>query len=338
MIGRVYSSERIASPNWSAGTTLLPVGIEGDRLRRFWTTWRNLLSLGRLVSADDAVILTDDVPLTANLYGLWQRGRARRPTIVRTDPLFVQPRSALKRTYLAACLRPVDRVVVWAPAVIDRYHHVLDIPREKMVAVRFHHTLQGYQVAASSGDYVFSGGHSMRDYPTLLQAVRGLSIPVRIATHWQPPAGLAVPANVRLGPTSPDEFRALLAGARLVVFPLRTDLLRTSGQQSYLNAMALGKAVIVTDPDDAGYYIDDQRTGRLVPSGDAAALREAICHLLDAPALAAQLGAEARQFAQPLDQEYTWGRVLALTCDIHRQRQREVLEKPSLALRAPVLR
>jgi glycosyltransferase involved in cell wall biosynthesis len=182
--------------------------------------------------------------------------------------------------------------------------------------------MTGHSISARNcGDYVFSGGNSMRDYPTLIEAVRGLTIPVFIATYWQPPSTLTIPANVTIKPTSEIEFRDLLAGARFVIFPLRMDDLRTSGQQSYLNAMVLGKAVIVTDTMDAPFYIDHERTGMLTPSGDAAALRAAILRLLDSPGLVERMGEAGHNAAAQIDQEYTWSNVLGIAVDVHRRRR-----------------
>jgi glycosyltransferase involved in cell wall biosynthesis len=318
---RIYRTESPPSPTWHRGTIGLPVAREAAGFRRAWQVFRNLVVVQRAIRSDEVIIFSDDLTSTGNLYGLLQRG-PRRPTIVRTDPFITTPRSEWKKRFLRACLGSVDRLIAWAPAIAERYHECLGLPREKMVALHYNHSLSGYQLPpATRGDYLFSGGDSMRDYPTLLEAVRGLPIPVRIATRWRPPVGIKLPDNVILGPTSPTEFRVLLAGARLAVFPLRTDSLRTSGQQSYLNAMALAKPVVVTDPRDAPYYIEDGKTGRLVPSGDATALREAIAQVLDAPQAAREMGERAQAFALPLDQEYTWSRVLAIAQQTHRQRQ-----------------
>jgi glycosyltransferase involved in cell wall biosynthesis len=320
---RIYRTESPPSPTWQRGTIGLPVAREAAGFRKAWQVFRNLVVAERSISADEAVIFSDDLTSTGNLYGLLHRG-PRRPTIVRTDPFITTPRSPWKKRFLRACLASVDRLIVWAPAIAARYHACLGVPLAKMVSLHYNHSLTGYTLPpAKTGDYLFSGGDSMRDYLTLLEAVRGLPIPVRIATRWRPPADVIVPDNVVLGPTSATEFRVLLAGARLAVFPLRTDNLRTSGQQSYLNAMALAKPVIVTDPRDAPYYIEEGKTGRLVPSQNAAALREAIGKLLDAPGAAREMGERAQAFALPLDQEYTWSRVLAIAEQTHRQRQLE---------------
>lgn len=51
---------------------------------------------------------------------------------------------------------------------------------------------------------------------------------------------------------------------------------RSAGQASYLNAIALGKPVVVTDAPGVRDYVDHRRTGLIVPPGDPIALREAV--------------------------------------------------------------
>ena len=320
---RVFNTETVSqSLTWTRSTIPIPILQEGSGPCRLLRALRNVINVSRCVSADDVVVFTDDNPVSGNLFGLLQRFPHARPTMIRTDPLLHAPRTPVRRKYLQAALAHVDCIIVWAPAVIERYHRGLQIPREKMVSLRFHHTLIGHPISdVTCGDYVFSGGDSMRDYPTLIEAVRGLTIPVRIATHWRPPSTLAVPDNVVIKPTGDSEFRELLVGSRFVVVPLRMDDLRTSGQQSYLNAMALGKAVIVTDTLDAPFYIENKRTGMLAPSGDARALRQAILHLLDSPEVIGSMGVAAQAAATPIDQEYTWSNVLSIAMDVHQRRR-----------------
>lgn len=319
MTYRIFSNDRIVeSPTWHNTVEVLPYANDGSSYRVLHAVrnaWRTTLR----VSPNDIVILTDTHALSGSLFCLLQRPSHQRPTIVRTDPYIVRPCNRAKAAYLRRTLAPVDALIVWAPAITDRYHRELGITREKMIVERFHHTLAGYSVDAAlqTGDYIFAGGDSMRDYKTLFAAVTGLDVKVRVATRLQ--LG-AVPANVTAGPVSSSEFRALMAGARFVVMPLDTSHLRTTGQQSFLNAMVMGKAVIVTDTDDAPYYIDAYRTGVITPSGDAQALRQAITRLLADPSLCTRIGTAAHQAAAPLDQEYTWSRVLKHAIAVHERR------------------
>lgn len=64
-----------------------------------------------------------------------------------------------------------------------------------------------------------------------------------------------------------------------------------------VEAMAAGCACIASDVIGVRGVIDHERTGLLVPEGDAPALAEAIARLLRDPALAARLGAAARERA-----------------------------------------
>jgi glycosyltransferase involved in cell wall biosynthesis len=76
-----------------------------------------------------------------------------------------------------------------------------------------------------------------------------------------------------------DEYDRALLGARAVVVPLRAAA-RSAGQQTYLNAMMLGKPVIVTDVYGVHDYISDRETG-LITAPDPVALREALEWVLD---------------------------------------------------------
>jgi glycosyltransferase involved in cell wall biosynthesis len=328
---RILTSERIPqSPSWRSQTTLVALTeeVQGSRWRPLHAL-KNALRLVATTTSKDIVILTDVHGLSGNLFCLLRQLGPRRPTIIRADALFTLPQRrvvrALKRSYIRATMAGVDLMIAWSPSTIERYCASLGLQHHKFAAVKFHHTLAGFDVASvKQGNYIFSGGDSSRDYQTLLQAVSGLNVEVLIATRLALPKSMNVPSNVTIRAVTAREFRELMAGASLVVFPLKMDALRTAGQQSYLNAMALGKAVIVTDTLDAPFYIEDGRTGRLTPSGDAAALRQAITDLLASPEKIAALGEAGRQAALPLDQEYTWSRVLAFAKATHQARSSPV--------------
>jgi len=148
---------------------------------------------------------------------------------------------------------------------------------ERVHFVPFPHTLYGSiaDSPVSEGRYVFAGGNSMRDYDLLEQAVAGTDIAVHIAARW---TGAGTP-NLTIRTLSHAEFFLDLAGCSLCVVPLLPSV-RSAGQQTYLNAMALGKLVIVTDAAGVGDYIEDGVTGVISPR-DPDALRAAIEHALD---------------------------------------------------------
>jgi glycosyltransferase involved in cell wall biosynthesis len=127
------------------------------------------------------------------------------------------------------------------------------------------------ELAADPQPYVFSGGNATRDYDLLRRALGGTDIEVRIATRATAPDP---PPNFVEGPVGHDDFLHLLACAAIVVIPLATTSGRSAGQQSYLNAMRLGKPTIVNDAIGVIELLGD--AAFIVPSGDPDALRAKI--------------------------------------------------------------
>ena len=96
-----------------------------------------------------------------------------------------------------------------------------------------------------------------------------------------------------------DDYDEQFRRAAVVVVPLKAHSERSAGQQTYLNAMVLGKAVIVTDALGVREYVEHGRTGLVVPPADPAALRTALDWALD-PANQSEvraLGRRAREAA-----------------------------------------
>lgn len=181
---------------------------------------------------------------------------------------------------------------------------------------------------------ICSAGLEFRDYPTLVSAVKGLDVEVVIgaASHWSKrrntAADPALPANVHVSKFDYPALRALYARSSIVVVPL-DDIDFQAGVTTILEAMAMGKPVIVTHTLGQTDVIEDRRaatrgaqprtrppslmrsfaelagvalepTGYYVPPEDAAALRRAIEHLLDHPEERRRLGAAGRQTVERL--------------------------------------
>jgi len=143
--------------------------------------------------------------------------------------------------------------------------------------------------------HVFAGGDSLRDYGPLLSVADRLQAPLIVASRTL--GDVAVPAGVQAGPVSPERYAELSARAATVVVPLESREDRSAGQFTYLNAMALGKSVVVTDGPGVRDYVEHERTGLVVAPGDADALASAVNWTLapETRAAARAMGFRARQ-------------------------------------------
>ena len=127
--------------------------------------------------------------------------------------------------------------------------------------------------------YIFAGGDSHRDYEPLIVAARALpEHPFVIATRLLRDRD-DLPANLTAGPLSRAGFMAALRHAAAVVVPILPGLHRAAGQQTYLNAMLLGKPTIVSDEFGVRDHVRDGETA-LVVSGSADSYRDALAWVL----------------------------------------------------------
>lgn len=211
----------------------------------------------------------------------------------------------------------VSRYVVWAQREMADYSRVFRLPREKFCFVPYHTTIEADNYQPMRGNYIFSGGNFARDYATLALAVRGLDVRVIIAcSNREAVEGINFPPNARVVGVDHQRFMELMAGSYINVVCLRKGLLHSGGQQTFLNAMALGKPVIVTDPEGARGYVEDGVDGLLVPPGDPLKLREAILKLLNNRQLADIMGHRGKFKASRLDTEAHLTAIARLARDV----------------------
>ena len=111
----------------------------------------------------------------------------------------------------------------------------------------------------AEGDYVLCLGRSLRDYDTFFAAAEIFAVPAAIpAPDWRQ---LAIhgsrftrkldrlPRNVSVldDDGSQDAMIRLIKGARLVALPILKSTIVASGISTYLNAMLMGKCVILSE-------------------------------------------------------------------------------------------
>jgi glycosyltransferase involved in cell wall biosynthesis len=149
--------------------------------------------------------------------------------------------------------------------------------------------------------HVCSAGAVNRDYDSLIAAVEPLGVQLKIAadTQWRFSAKAhdigQLPPFVEMRSWGDYlSLRQLYAESAIVVVPLARSLM--SGVTVALEAMAMGKPVIMTDiPYVADFMINGEH-GFLVPRGDIDTLRARIRFLLDHPTEAERMGQRAREW------------------------------------------
>ncbi len=263
--------------------------------RRAWAMFRK--------SRDFDAVVTDGALLGLTFAVLQRLRGPRRPIHVMYD-CYWYGGNWLRRAFMRFCLRRVDLCVVWTRVECVRYAKTYGLPADKFAFVKHHHTLNRYQFEVGDDGYIFTGGNSDRDYRLFLDAVRELPIPCVLASNLpELLQGQSISAHVRVVSASPTEFRQLMARARIVVVPMQANLLRTGGQQTFLNAMHMRKPVILTDPEGGRDYIEHGKTGLLVPYPDVPALRDAILYLWQNAEESRGMGERGREAALPLTTE-----------------------------------
>jgi glycosyltransferase involved in cell wall biosynthesis len=255
--------------------------------------------LGEL-SDFDAVVGTNI--RTALALAVWKRARRLRPALVGVVTGLADSSFGRSRRVTTTALLKDMQVMLYGEAELEAMLKLY--PR---LTGRVHVNQFGVDVEfwkpdpEAQGGYVLAlGNDGRRDYETLARAAESIPAPVRIYTRRPRPERL--PENVSWQRAdwyeqvlSDEEVRALYQGASVVVVPLR-DSIQPSGQSVTLQAMACGKAVVLTDTRGlwSRSALRDGENSLLVPPGDAEALALAVCRLLDAPELAERLGEEAR--------------------------------------------
>ena len=215
-----------------------------------------------------------------------------RCRIIALDVLFSQPRSGLDRvkTFVRGrLLRRAHRILVYYRDTRG-LQQTFGLPAALFDYVPF--KINQFEVVTATRPtdegYIFCGGKTRRDFKTLIEAVTGLDIPVKIVTTPNSDIirhgsfldeNAVLPPNVevvRLDGSGPP-FVRLMAASRLVVLPLKPDISGV-GIGVYIMAMALRKCVVIS----AGASVDGVLTPDLaciVPPGNPAALRAALVEL-----------------------------------------------------------
>ncbi|MGE4052515.1 MAG: glycosyltransferase [Piscinibacter sp.] len=203
---------------------------------------------------------------------------------------------AMQRLILRLGRRLLADVQIHSAEEIALYERNFGIPRHLLKPLPWSTSLQGYRIdrQAVDGDAIVTGGHSYRDYATLLAAVAGQPWELRIGLPASPVSARVREAAAALGNVNVigdwtyKQYWQQVADSRVFAMPIVPGLQRCTADQTILNAMALGTIVVATDALSSRLYIRHGQTGFLVPEGDPNAWRETLNHVYALPQAEAQ--------------------------------------------------
>ena len=195
----------------------------------------------------------------------------------------------------------------------EQYRVVVEecrVPRSLVHLLPFWVDTQFFHPGADAGEEpvsdVFACGRENRDYPTLQRAAADSHLEFRVvASGWAPHAGFEVAGGIHqtanvttvVAPLCYVQLGARYATTKVVAVPVLASSYG-AGVTSIVEAMCMAKPVVVSSSPGIVDYVDDGRTGLIVPVGDHTALHRALEELAADPDRCAEMGANGRAYAE----------------------------------------
>lgn len=248
-------------------------------------------------------ILSDGEHLGIPLSGALRATRRPVPHVVIGHHLDTPKKRLLFRTLGAG--RRIDRVLVHSPRQREVAIQQLRIDPERVFVLPYAVDTDFWEPGAGARPgrpTIASAGIEHRDYRTLAEAATGLEARLQVSigsTHSPQSQGRLPerwPDHAEVGFAQPAELRHRYVEATVVAIPVvETEF--PAGITTLLEAMSMGKPVVVSATRGMRGIVEDGETGLLVPPGDTAALHRALGRLLADELLRRRLSVQARAFA-----------------------------------------
>jgi glycosyltransferase involved in cell wall biosynthesis len=210
--------------------------------------------------------------------------------------------NVLRTWYFRRVFSVVDLAIVHSSIEAARYADIFRGLRTRFTYVPWGTHVNGLEALRQAdrqrpaGDqaYVLSAGRSGRDYPCLFNAFHGSARKLRVVCDLAAALkGCQAAPNIEvLDHCYGGDYIRVLWGAFCVVIPLAVDDI-SAGQMVLLQAMAMGKPIIITKTSTTTEYVTHDHDALLVESGDPEAIRAAVERIFAEPELLAHLSRNA---------------------------------------------
>ena len=220
-----------------------------------------------------------------------------------------------KGYFAGRILKRVDRFIVHSTSEIRDYGKWLGLEENNFTFVPLQRAqFDDVEPSPIPRPYIVAMGSANRDYMTLVRAMLGTGIKTVIISKKTILDDLPEhPDLLKLSNLTMQECRNVLGGAELNVVPISAQT--ASGQVTFLMSMRAGIPTIATHCAGTVDYIQDGKTGILIPRGDPAALRQAVESLWQDKELRARIGSAGRDYADKHFSDEVAGQHLAQVID-----------------------
>lgn len=179
----------------------------------------------------------------------------------------------------AVSSRNVDNIFVFAESEVEHYSGIFPKAKEKFHFVRLGIPIDDTDytdVTLKNEEYFFATGASNRDYDFLINVFNGLNYKLKIAC---PNIHTKVSSNIELlDKCFRTDMKRYMFNSVAVLIPLK-DLNVSSGQLVFINAMQMGKPIIITDSAPTRSYLENGVDAILLPN-DVEIWRQTISRLI----------------------------------------------------------
>lgn len=248
-------------------------------------------------------------------------GILRTPLIVKLERPFKYHQ--LNKILLKLFVQGHDKIICLSSRTEKQLKDELGVAPDKVVLLDWGPNLPAYDAYEFSYNninekhsLIVSAGNESRDYNTLIKAFEGIDYNLEIyCSSKSAPSVTPISSNIKVQYSNRDslalawkalswqELLAKYARAYAIAIPLnipqhRIDTTPLYGLTSLLDAMAMGKAVIMTKHRQVNIDVEKEGIGLWVEPGDVIGWQKAVSYLLKHPEQTQEMGKRARKLAE----------------------------------------
>ncbi|MEA5466979.1 glycosyltransferase family 4 protein [Leptothoe sp. PORK10 BA2] len=297
-----YTSTKSHSFNLIARPTPVPNWHEKSvryTTRSEWLGHWEHAALALNSDADGIITLFPQLPAAIGLQKIFKH--TNKPVVAWTFNIGNYRVGTLRRLLSKISLNHIDCFVVHSKQEIDIYSEWLNLPRSRFKFVPFPSPdIEVTFEEERESPFIAALGSAHRDFSCLFDVVEQLNLPTVVASSKSVLENFTIPAQVSTPfGISRDDCRKISQQARINIVPLQAkDDVTAAGHVTVIEAMLMGRAVIVTDAYGMSDYVKHGETGWLVPPGSMESMKEAIELLWNDEELRNRLGQNAQSYAR----------------------------------------